>query len=64
MPCVEVLLSDIFQCWILIPIAYFGNLWGSPTYNIMSNGVFLKNGSDYPFNDLSGHFAMTFWDVC
>ncbi|EAL21541.1 hypothetical protein CNBD0090 [Cryptococcus deneoformans B-3501A] len=39
-------------CWILIPIAYFGNLWGSPTWNIMSNGVFMKNGTSYPFNSL------------
>ncbi|KAL4933111.1 OPT family oligopeptide transporter [Aspergillus undulatus] len=39
-------------CWILIPIAYFGNRWGSPTYDIMSNGVFQKKGSAYPFNDL------------
>ena len=41
------------QCWILIPIAYFGKLWGSPTYDIMSNQVFQKNGSVYPLNDLS-----------
>ncbi|TDZ40960.1 Oligopeptide transporter 5 [Colletotrichum trifolii] len=40
------------QTWILIPVAYFGNLWGSPTYNIMSNGVFQKNGSSYPFESL------------
>ncbi|KAL4991954.1 OPT oligopeptide transporter protein-domain-containing protein [Aspergillus falconensis] len=40
------------QCWILNPIAYFGKLWGSPTYDIMSNGGFQKNGSAYPFNDL------------
>ncbi|KAJ0414203.1 OPT oligopeptide transporter protein-domain-containing protein [Aspergillus carlsbadensis] len=42
----------IGPCWVLIPIAYFGNLWGSPTYPIMSNQVFQKNGSAYPFNDL------------
>ncbi|ORY32181.1 OPT oligopeptide transporter [Naematelia encephala] len=42
----------VITTWILIPVAYFGNLWGSPTYNIMSNGVFLKNGSAYPFNSL------------
>ncbi len=46
-------LSNSLQCWILIPIAYFGNLWGSPTYDIMSNEVFQKNGSAYPLNDLS-----------
>ncbi|KAL4800206.1 OPT oligopeptide transporter protein-domain-containing protein [Aspergillus venezuelensis] len=42
----------VLKCWILIPIAYFGNLWGLPTYDIMSNEVFQKNGSSYPFNDL------------
>ncbi|KAF8853899.1 putative plant-like oligopeptide transporter [Acephala macrosclerotiorum] len=31
----------------------FGNLWGSPTYNIMSNGVFQKNGLLYPFTYLN-----------
>ncbi|OQD64612.1 hypothetical protein PENPOL_c007G07746 [Penicillium polonicum] len=49
---VIIFLAFVLTCWILIPIAYFGNLWGSPTYNIMSNGVFMKNGTVYPFNDL------------
>ncbi|KAL4881631.1 OPT oligopeptide transporter protein-domain-containing protein [Aspergillus karnatakaensis] len=51
---VQVIIFSTFvlTCWILIPIAYFGNIWGSPTYNIMSNSVFQKNGSAYPFNDL------------
>jgi hypothetical protein len=52
-PLPENKLLRILQCWILIPIAYFGNLWGSPTYDIMSNQVFQKNGSAYPLNDLS-----------
>ncbi|KAH6887606.1 OPT oligopeptide transporter [Thelonectria olida] len=42
----------VLTTWILIPISYFGNLWGSPTYNIMSNGVFQKNGSIYPVESL------------
>ncbi|KAJ7174114.1 OPT oligopeptide transporter [Mycena crocata] len=42
----------VVTTWLLIPIAYFGNLWGSPTYNIMSNGLFTKNGSSYPFSSL------------
>ncbi|KAJ7477336.1 OPT oligopeptide transporter protein-domain-containing protein [Mycena latifolia] len=42
----------VITTWLLIPIAYFGNLWGSPTYNIMSNGLFTKNGSSYPFSSL------------
>ncbi|WWD00409.1 hypothetical protein V866_007322 [Kwoniella sp. B9012] len=49
---VIIFVAFVITTWILIPIAYFGNLWGSPTYNIMSNGVFQKNGSAYPFNSL------------
>lgn len=49
---VIIFVSFVIVCWILIPIAYFGNLWGSPTWNIMSNGVFMKNGTSYPFNSL------------
>ncbi|KAL4784655.1 OPT oligopeptide transporter protein-domain-containing protein [Aspergillus varians] len=49
---VIIFVGFVLTCWILIPIAYFGKLWGSPTYDIMSNGVFQKNGSAYPFNDL------------
>ncbi|KAL2854567.1 OPT oligopeptide transporter protein-domain-containing protein [Aspergillus pseudodeflectus] len=49
---VIVFVTFVMTCWILIPIAYFGKLWGSPTYPIMSNQVFQKNGSAYPFNDL------------
>ncbi|KAJ9143494.1 OPT oligopeptide transporter [Pleurostoma richardsiae] len=45
---VIVFVAFVLTTWILIPVAYFGNLWGSPTYNIMSNGVFQKNGSTYP----------------
>ncbi|KAK7467515.1 hypothetical protein VKT23_004569 [Stygiomarasmius scandens] len=44
--------SFAFTTWILIPIVYFGNIWGSPTYSVMSNGIFMKNGTKYPFNDL------------
>ncbi|KAJ7064207.1 OPT oligopeptide transporter protein-domain-containing protein [Mycena amicta] len=44
--------SFVLTTWLLIPIAYFGNLWGSPTYNIMSNGLFTKNGSSYPFTKI------------
>ncbi|OCF76766.1 hypothetical protein I204_02468 [Kwoniella mangroviensis CBS 8886] len=49
---VIIFVAFVITTWILIPIAYFGNVWGSPTYNIMSNGVFEKNGSSYPFNSL------------
>ncbi|EFX03567.1 putative plant-like oligopeptide transporter [Grosmannia clavigera kw1407] len=47
---VVVFVGFVITTWILIPVAYFGNLWGSPTYNIMSNGVFAKNGTKYPVN--------------
>ncbi|KAK1991360.1 OPT oligopeptide transporter [Colletotrichum falcatum] len=50
---VTIFAAFVITTWILIPVAYFGNLWGSPTYNIMSNGVFQKNGSAYPFESLS-----------
>ncbi|KAK1972368.1 OPT oligopeptide transporter [Colletotrichum sublineola] len=49
---VTMFVGFVITTWILIPVAYFGNLWGSPTYNIMSNGVFQKNGSAYPFESL------------
>ncbi|KAL3421551.1 putative plant-like oligopeptide transporter [Phlyctema vagabunda] len=49
---VTVFVGFVITTWILIPVSYFGNLWGSPTYNIMSNGVFQKNGSSYPFTSL------------
>ncbi|KAI0156292.1 OPT oligopeptide transporter [Pestalotiopsis sp. NC0098] len=49
---VTVFVAFVLTTWILVPVAYFGNLWGSPTYDIMSNGVFQKNGSAYPFTSL------------
>ncbi|TDZ18212.1 Oligopeptide transporter 2 [Colletotrichum orbiculare MAFF 240422] len=49
---VTIFVGFVITTWILIPVAYFGNFWGSPTYNIMSNGVFQKNGSSYPFESL------------
>ncbi|KAJ7831378.1 OPT oligopeptide transporter [Mycena olivaceomarginata] len=39
----------LITMWILVPIAYFGHQWGSPTFSVMSNGLFTKNGSTYPF---------------
>ncbi|KAF5373721.1 hypothetical protein D9758_000899 [Tetrapyrgos nigripes] len=51
---VQVLLfvGFVFTTWILIPIVHFGNIWGSPTYSVMSNGIYMQNGSSYPFNTL------------
>jgi len=40
------------QTWVLIPVAYFGELWGSPKYPVMSNQVFAQNGTKYPFNKM------------
>ncbi|KAJ7321648.1 hypothetical protein DFH08DRAFT_889257 [Mycena albidolilacea] len=51
--------------WILVPIAYFGNKWGSPTFSVMSNGLFIKNGSAYSFNTLltpDGQLSQTRYD--
>ncbi|KAJ7112751.1 OPT oligopeptide transporter [Mycena crocata] len=58
-------ISFIITMWILVPMAYFGNLWGSPTYNVMSNGLFTKNGSSYPFTGLlteNGQLNQTRYD--
>lgn len=41
------------KTWILIPVAYFGKIWGTDKFDIMSNGVFMKNGTSYPFTKLS-----------
>ncbi|KAK7741861.1 hypothetical protein SLS53_004928 [Cytospora paraplurivora] len=49
---IVIFVGFVITTWILIPIAYFGNIWGSPTYNIMSQGLFTKNGSSYPFESL------------
>ncbi|KAJ7824588.1 OPT oligopeptide transporter [Mycena olivaceomarginata] len=49
---VVLFVGSVITMWILVPIAYFGNKWGSPTFSVMSNGLFTKNGSAYPFNTL------------
>ncbi|KAJ7599641.1 OPT oligopeptide transporter [Mycena floridula] len=50
---VNLFVGFVISTWILIPLACFGNIWGSPTYSVMSNGVFTKNGSEYPFQAMS-----------
>ncbi|KAJ7153240.1 OPT oligopeptide transporter [Mycena filopes] len=55
----------VITMWILVPVAHFGNLWGSPTYSVMSNGIFTKNGSAYPFASMltkDGQFNQTRYD--
>ncbi|GME24388.1 Oligopeptide transporter [Neofusicoccum parvum] len=39
------------NCWILLPAAKFGGL-GEWHHNLMSNRLFLKNGTSYPTTDL------------
>ncbi|KAJ7153089.1 OPT oligopeptide transporter [Mycena crocata] len=46
---VTLFVGFVITIWILVPIAYFGNLWGSPTLRVLSNGLFTKNGTAYPF---------------
>ncbi|CAM1502651.1 Fc.00g074270.m01.CDS01 [Cosmosporella sp. VM-42] len=43
--------SFVFNCWVLIPAAKFGGL-GKWDDGLMSNRVFLKNGTQYPLTDL------------
>ncbi|KAJ6575778.1 OPT oligopeptide transporter [Mycena vulgaris] len=55
----------VITMWILVPIAHFGNVWGSPTFDVMSNGLFTKNGSAYPFTSLltkAGELNQTKYD--
>nr|GAT43265.1 OPT oligopeptide transporter [Mycena chlorophos] len=42
----------VITMWILVPIAHFGKVWGSPTFSVMSNGLYTHNGSSYPFTSL------------
>lgn len=37
----------VFNCWVLIPAAKWGNL-GSWKHSLMSNRIFLENGTKYP----------------
>ncbi|KAL7899803.1 OPT oligopeptide transporter domain-containing protein [Trichoderma sp. SZMC 28014] len=40
-----------FNCWVLLPASKFGNL-GEWRHNLMSNRVFLQNGTAYPLTEL------------
>ncbi|KAG2180274.1 hypothetical protein INT43_004063 [Umbelopsis isabellina] len=42
----------VLSVWILVPIAKFNGLWGSDKIPIMSNHLFLANGTLYPFQKL------------
>jgi OPT family small oligopeptide transporter len=44
-------LAFVFNCWILIPAAKWGNL-GSYKHGLMSNSLLLANGTKYPTNKI------------
>jgi hypothetical protein len=48
---VVVFVAFVVNCWILIPWAKWGNL-GQWHHGLMSNRLFLENGTSYPINDL------------
>ena len=43
----------VFSCWVLIPIAKWGNL-GEYKHGLMSNRLLTANGSQYPVTELMG----------
>ncbi|KAG2181569.1 hypothetical protein INT44_008384 [Umbelopsis vinacea] len=42
----------VLSVWVLVPIAKFNGLWGSDKIPLMSNRLFLANGTAYPFTKL------------
>lgn len=50
----QVIIFAGFACssWVLIPIAKFGNIGAKWNHQLMSNRVFLKNGTAYPLTEL------------
>ncbi|KAG0011323.1 hypothetical protein BGZ80_000768 [Entomortierella chlamydospora] len=49
----------VLSVWVLVPIAHFTGVWGGQRFPIMSNRLFMANGSRYPFTELTtsdGHF--------
>lgn len=58
---VVIFVGYVFNCWILLPAAKWGNL-GDWNFQLMSNRVFLENGTVYPVNALvspNGQFNET-----
>ena len=43
----------VLNCWVLLPVAKWGSL-GEYKHNLMSNRLFLANGSRYPVTALLG----------
>jgi OPT family oligopeptide transporter len=50
---VVIFVAFVFNCWILLPAAKWGNL-GDWKFHLMSNRLFLKNGTAYPVTSLIG----------
>ncbi|KAK9763427.1 OPT superfamily [Basidiobolus ranarum] len=49
---VTIFAAFVLNVWILVPMSYFGNLWGGRDFPIMSNKLFTGEGSKYPFQKL------------
>jgi OPT family oligopeptide transporter len=57
-------LAFVFNCWILLPAAKWGNL-GSYKHGLMSNSLLLANGTKYPtFKIVNSDFSLneTAWE--
>ncbi|KAF9103886.1 hypothetical protein BGX29_002779 [Mortierella sp. GBA35] len=44
---VNILIGFILVAWVMVPWAYYTNLWDSKNYPILSPGLFRQNGSVY-----------------
>ncbi|KAG0268692.1 hypothetical protein BGZ95_002347 [Linnemannia exigua] len=44
---VNILIGFILVAWVMVPWAYYTNLWDSKNYPILSAGLFLQNGTSY-----------------
>lgn len=57
-------ISFIFGAWVLLPAAKWGKL-GAWNHALMSNAIFLRNGTKYPADRIitaGGHFNQTAYD--
>ncbi|KAF9977099.1 hypothetical protein BGZ73_006973 [Actinomortierella ambigua] len=54
---VNVLIGFILVVYVMVPWAYYTNLWDSKNYPILSPGLFLPDGSSYDINEVmvDGH---------
>lgn len=58
------IVAYVFIAWVLLPAAKWGNL-GEWNHKLMSNRIFLQNGTVYPtaeIVDVAGHFNQTAFD--